>query len=172
MDALPAIVQATEGLGLGRRRASVAIIGSGTPDVAAEFAALFADDLPAGINVAWYCDPSGAAHRALGLHRGVVRTFTWRRPLVNVWGLLTFGWTVLRRGWCCRECSRGRHFGDQWQQGGAAVVATGGGAGPRFSYVARDESPGWPPLDGAKLAAAVREAAADAAAATMKGARQ
>ena len=168
MDVLPSLRQATEGLGLGRRRAAVAIVGSGTPDVAAEFAREFRPSLPGG-DVAWYCDPSGAAHRALGLHRGVARTFAWRRPLVNLAGLLAWPWTVLRRGWCCRECSRGRHFGDQWQQGGAAVVATGGGAGPRFSYVARDESPGWPPLDGAKLAAAVREAAADAAAEAIRG---
>ena len=161
---LPALTQAAGG------SIAIAFIGSGTPDVAAEFAAGFVADFLASIStrtrgavsVAWYTDPFGHAYRALGLHRGVVRTFTWRRPLTNLMGLLAWPWTVCKRGWCCREVSKRRHFGDQWQQGGAAVVAPGGGGGDddaaRLVLLVREESPGWPPLAGTKLAAAVREA--------------
>ena len=129
----------------------VAAIGSGWPSAAAgllEEAGL-GDARSARLTL--LCDPGRGAYAALGLRRGVARTFTWRR-WANVAGLLAFPVQA-----CCRRRLPGVNAGDPWQQGGTFVLAAGGG---RELFALREESPGAPALDGAALVAAVRRAIA------------
>jgi hypothetical protein len=113
-------------------------VGSGAPGVAV---AVLREQ---GLLGRWTAivDPSLAAYRAIGAHRGVMRTFTFRR-WDNMLGLCLFP----------VECCKGRlpfvTAGDPWQQGGV-VVAGGGGPGD-ILYLHRETNPGYPPISPAKL---------------------
>jgi hypothetical protein len=131
----------------------VAAIGSGWPSAAAGLLEETGLDARAA-RLSLLCDPGRGAYAALGLRRGVARTFTWRR-WANVAGLLAFPVQA-----CCRRRLPGVNAGDPWQQGGTFVY------GPRGSpptFALREETPGWPALDEAALLDGVRAALAMAA---------
>jgi hypothetical protein len=96
------------------------------------------------------CDERRALHAALGLARGVARTFTFRRGCANVRGLLSFPFEL-----CCKRRLPGVNAGDPWQQAGVLVLRASGEA----AFAHRETSPGWPLLDAAGVAAAAREVA-------------
>jgi hypothetical protein len=104
--------------------------------------------LPRGVAV--LCDEGRRAHAALGLHRSVARTFTFRRGWDNLKGLFAFPYEA-----CVKGRLPGVNAGDPWQQAGVLVLRATGEA----AFTHREESPGWPLLDAAALRAAAAAAA-------------
>ena len=96
-------------------------------------------------DVPFLIDPERALYAALGLARSVRATFAWH-SWRNVFGALAFP----------RQCCRGRvptlNAGDPWQQGGVFVVDRSG----VLLFAHRDEAPGWPKVDAAAFARALR----------------
>jgi peroxiredoxin len=99
------------------RGASLAVVGSGSPAQAKDFAKEHA------LHFALYVDPKLEAYRAAGLRRGVLDTLS---PAA-----FTKAFRALRSG-----ARQGATRGDPWQLGGAFVIAPGGKVG--FRHVARD----------------------------------
>jgi peroxiredoxin len=98
--------------------AELAVVGSGSPAQAKDFAAEY--ELPFPL----YVDPKLEAYRAAGLRRGVLDT-------LNA-GTLTHALRALRTG--ARQSLLAK--GDPWQLGGAFVIAPGGRIA--FRHVSRD----------------------------------
>ena len=124
----------------------IIVVTAASPATAAAWAS--ERGFPPGVTVV--CDERRALHAALGLARGVARTFTFRRGCANVRGLLSFPFEM-----CCKRRLPGVNAGDPWQQAGVLVLRASGEA----AFAHRESSPGWPLLDAAGVAAAAREAA-------------
>ena len=135
-------------------KCAVVAVGSGWPSAAAGLIDELGVDARAS-NLRLLADPQREAYRFLRAHRGVVRTFTWRR-WANVLGFMAFPAQL-----CCRRRMPGLNAGDPWQQGATFVFAA---HGQRELFALREESPGWPGLDEAALVCAVRAAIAQSAA--------
>ena len=124
--------------------ANVVLVGSGSVAVGREVA----DSLGVAAldNVALLVDPWWRLYEALGVKRGFFRTFTFRRP-ENAAGL---------RAWP-KDILRGRfvylNAGHPYLQGCTLVLSRDGGA--RFAHF--EQTPGFPRLDHAALARAVRD---------------
>ncbi len=157
-------IRSTSGKEKGADKESVGVpsvqlvaIGSGTAKVAR---GVMSEQKLDASQVLMLVDPQRVAYRALALHRGVVRTFTWRKP-ENAAGAKDFP----------RQCCmRGRlpmvNAGDPWSQGGVFVYGMGGG---KPVYFLREESPGWPGIDAPAFVAAAKKAAATGAGGGGKG---
>jgi hypothetical protein len=135
------------------------VITNATPAAAASWAAERA--LPPGVAV--LCDEGRRIHAALGLHRSVARTFTFRRGWGNVAGLLSFPFQA-----CAKGRLPGVNAGDPWQQAGVFVLPASG----EVAFAHREESPGWPVLDAVALRAAGGGAAAGRKEAEGRAARR
>ena len=99
-------------------------------------------------------DPRRLAFARFGAARGVVNTFSWGRERWwdNLAGLLAFPLEC-----CLRGRVPGVNAGDPWQQSATVVLAaTGAGVRDEELYALREQAPGFPALDRAALAAAVR----------------
>lgn len=129
-------------------KVGVVAIGSGWPSAAKGLLEELGIDASA-CNLRLLADPRRQAYAHLRAHRGVLRTFTWRK-WANVLGLFAFP-----RECCCRRRLPGVNAGDPWQQGGTFVLSDDGRT---ELYALREESPGFPALDGGALVAAVRRA--------------
>ena len=127
---------------------AIVAIGSGWASAAASLVEDMGVD-PVRCNLRMLADPKRLAYRHFKLHRGALRTFTWRR-WDNFKGFLAFPYEM-----CCRRRLPGVNAGDPWQQGATFVVAGGGG---KMLYGCREESPGWPRIEAADLISAARTA--------------
>ena len=130
-------------------KVNVVAVGSGWPSAARGLLAELRVDAGA-CRLRMLSDPHRAAYTHLRAHRGVVRTFTWRR-VANFLGFLTFPVQC-----CCKRRMPGLNAGDPWQQGGVFVFDRS----QREIFALREQSPGWPALDAGALVEVVALAVA------------
>lgn len=139
-------------------------VGSGSAAVAADVQAelLASADFPSAMKGRFnvMADPSKELYQQFGLNRGVVATLKFKRPLLNLKGLLQFPFQC-----CCRGRLPGVNAGDPWQQGGIFVLPPNSSSPSEALYALRETSPGYPLLDTDAFLAAAKQAVAEPASA-------
>lgn len=146
------VMAALRGAGLDDGSIKLYAVSTGTPATSHGVAKELGLCEPA--TAAWasfLCDEDAELYNALAAHRGVLRTFTWKK-WANVVGLCA----------SFAQCCKGRlpqvNAGDPWQQGGVFVC----GAKGTMLFEHRETSPGWPPLQHDAFLAAAKRAAGKA----------
>ncbi len=145
----------------------VLAVGSGAPAIGRKVLAQLEDEVgaEASKSLTLFVDEARALYHAMGLHSGILRTFTWTR-WENVTGAMDFP----------AQAMQGRlpfvNAGNPWQQGGCFVFPPQAGtelSQPLFSLI--EESPGFPRINSTAFVAAAAFVAKSGGPAAAAGAR-